>query len=200
VRVFARHGFDGGTIRQIAREAGVAEGLIYHYFENKHALLDAVARESSLLSWLERAEALPQDLPMERALVHAVHEAMTRNMANPELLAIIMGRTCTDHDTRQRVGQLVREIQERVAGYFERKAAEGEVRDVDAHVLARILGGSVLFFAVSQTQLSPPLRYLDPGKFARTLVDVLLHGIKPRAQLPEPSQEGRDEIDADITE
>lgn len=38
IRVFARGGFHGATTKEIAAEAGVAEALIYRYFESKQAL------------------------------------------------------------------------------------------------------------------------------------------------------------------
>jgi TetR/AcrR family fatty acid metabolism transcriptional regulator len=38
-RVFARKGFAGTRVGDIAQEAGIAYGLIYHYFENKDAIL-----------------------------------------------------------------------------------------------------------------------------------------------------------------
>src|SRR6266545_2244206 len=40
--LFARQGFDGTSTKQIARSAGVAEGLIFHYFPTKAQLLTAV--------------------------------------------------------------------------------------------------------------------------------------------------------------
>ena len=38
-RVFAAKGFNGATIRDVARQADVADGTIYNYFKNKDALL-----------------------------------------------------------------------------------------------------------------------------------------------------------------
>jgi AcrR family transcriptional regulator len=38
-RVFAAKGFNGATIRDIGQAAGIADGTIYNYFENKDALL-----------------------------------------------------------------------------------------------------------------------------------------------------------------
>src|SRR5262245_16027812 len=38
-RVFAARGFNVATVRDVAREAGVADGTIYNYFANKDALL-----------------------------------------------------------------------------------------------------------------------------------------------------------------
>lgn len=55
--VFARHGFESARIQEIARQAGVAEGTVYEYFENKedlllntlkHRLVDHLARLDQL--------------------------------------------------------------------------------------------------------------------------------------------------------
>jgi AcrR family transcriptional regulator len=43
--VFAREGVDAASIKTIGRAAGVAPALIYHYFENKEALLAAAGEE-----------------------------------------------------------------------------------------------------------------------------------------------------------
>src|SRR5690349_23523802 len=42
LRVFARKGFMRATNKDIAAEAGITPGLIYHYFKSKEALLEAV--------------------------------------------------------------------------------------------------------------------------------------------------------------
>jgi AcrR family transcriptional regulator len=44
-RVFAAKGFEGATISDIAREAGVSEGSIYNYFKNKNDLLVSLPRQ-----------------------------------------------------------------------------------------------------------------------------------------------------------
>jgi TetR/AcrR family fatty acid metabolism transcriptional regulator len=41
-RVFAQKGYDGSRVGDIATEAGIAYGLIYHYFDNKPAILNAI--------------------------------------------------------------------------------------------------------------------------------------------------------------
>ena len=52
VRVFARQGFHSTRVSDIADEAGVAYGLVYHYFSSKDEVLDELFTErwSLLLS------------------------------------------------------------------------------------------------------------------------------------------------------
>lgn len=44
---FVRLGYDRATVRDIAEEAGIAQGLLYHYFRSKDDLLRAVFREGA---------------------------------------------------------------------------------------------------------------------------------------------------------
>lgn len=49
LRVFARKGYDGASVRDIAAEAQVAPGLLYHYFPSKAAVLQALFERSGAL-------------------------------------------------------------------------------------------------------------------------------------------------------
>lgn len=42
LRLFSQHGFEGASVRMIAREAGISLGLMYNYFESKEVLLIAL--------------------------------------------------------------------------------------------------------------------------------------------------------------
>ena len=45
VRVFARKGFHASRVGDIAEEAGVAHGLLYHYFRSKEEVLETIFHE-----------------------------------------------------------------------------------------------------------------------------------------------------------
>src|SRR5918993_4686584 len=55
--LFAAQGFDATSTRQIAKEVGVAEGLIFHYFPTKASLLTAILEDR-----LEGRRAFRRDL------------------------------------------------------------------------------------------------------------------------------------------
>ena len=59
MRVFARKGFHASRVGDIAEEAGVAHGLLYHYFRSKDEVLEEVFREnwSVLLARIASVEA-----------------------------------------------------------------------------------------------------------------------------------------------
>jgi AcrR family transcriptional regulator len=58
VRVFARQGFHATRVSDIADEAGVAYGLVYHYFRSKDEVLNELFLErwSLLLAAIEEAD------------------------------------------------------------------------------------------------------------------------------------------------
>jgi len=45
ITVFARSGYHGARVSDIAREAGIAYGLVYHYFRNKEEILASAFEE-----------------------------------------------------------------------------------------------------------------------------------------------------------
>jgi len=61
VRVFAEKGYHGCRIADVARAAGVAYGLVYHYFQNKEELLESVFAEqwTIFINALEAIDAGP---------------------------------------------------------------------------------------------------------------------------------------------
>src|SRR5690242_19622092 len=61
VRVFARQGFHACRVSDIADEAGVAYGLVYHYFKSKDEVLNELftARWSLLLAAIEEVDGQP---------------------------------------------------------------------------------------------------------------------------------------------
>ena len=60
IRVFAREGFNSCRVSDIAREAEVAYGLVYHYFDSKDQVLNElfVERWSLLLTAIEEVDKI----------------------------------------------------------------------------------------------------------------------------------------------
>ena len=61
VRVLARQGFHTSRVSDIADEAGVAYGLVYHYFQSKEEVLDTLFAErwALLLAAIDEIDAQP---------------------------------------------------------------------------------------------------------------------------------------------
>jgi len=86
VKVFAKHGYYGARVTKIAREAGVADGTIYLYFENKEDILISLFKEKmgQFISRVSRELSHQPDAEEQlRILVksHFSHLAADRDLA-----------------------------------------------------------------------------------------------------------------------
>ncbi len=68
LRVFARKGFARASNKDVAREAGITPGLIYHYFQSKEALLKAIMEERTPVRLVRSLPAEMLTLPPETML------------------------------------------------------------------------------------------------------------------------------------
>jgi TetR/AcrR family fatty acid metabolism transcriptional regulator len=90
VRVFARQGFHACRVSDIAREAGVAYGLVYHYFDSKDQVLNELFAErwSLLLAAIEQIDARP--LPPREKLDAVAGFIIESYRHDPELMKVII--------------------------------------------------------------------------------------------------------------
>lgn len=123
VRVFARQGFHATRVSDIADEADVAYGLVYHYFQSKEKVLDEIFSErwSLLLEAIDAAGA--SDVDPRTKLDTVAGFIIDSYRFDPELMKVIIvevtraansfGRTHLDEidDAYRRIAAIVSEGQ-----------------------------------------------------------------------------------------
>jgi TetR/AcrR family fatty acid metabolism transcriptional regulator len=90
VRVFARQGFHACRVSDIADEAGVAYGLVYHYFRSKEEVLDTLFTErwDILLQVIRDTDA--QDMPAREKLRAIAAFILDSYRHDPDLMKVIV--------------------------------------------------------------------------------------------------------------
>ena len=90
IRVFARQGFHACRVSDIAREAGVAYGLVYHYFDTKDQVLNELFEErwSLLLAAIEEVDGRP--IPPREKLDATAAFIIESYRHDPELMKVII--------------------------------------------------------------------------------------------------------------
>ena len=90
IRVFARQGFNACRVSDIAREANVAYGLVYHYFDSKDQVLNElfVERWSLLLQAIEEVDG--RDIPAREKLDAVAGFIIESYRHDPELMKVII--------------------------------------------------------------------------------------------------------------
>ena len=107
VRVFARQGFHACRVSDIADEAGVAYGLVYHYFASKEEVLDTLFLErwNVMLEMIREVDVEP--IPVREKLAAIVSFIVDSYRHDPDMMKVIIvevtraansfGRTHIDH-------------------------------------------------------------------------------------------------------
>jgi TetR/AcrR family transcriptional regulator, fatty acid metabolism regulator protein len=143
VRVFARQGYEATRVGDIAKEAGVAYGLVYHYFDSKEAVLEAVFREAwgRLLAAVALAEETAGTAPERLELVVKIVLRTWRD--DPDLVRLLVREiTRNPHiqDELDEIGQAFASLERIVKGGQD----EGTIRPaVDARLAAWMLYGAL---------------------------------------------------------
>jgi TetR/AcrR family fatty acid metabolism transcriptional regulator len=90
VRVFARQGFHTCRVSDIADEAGVAYGLVYHYFSSKEQILDTLFLERWDVMLQAIAEADASGRPPRQKLYAIASFIIDSYRHDPELMKVII--------------------------------------------------------------------------------------------------------------
>lgn len=177
VRVFARSGYHGARVGDIAEEAGVAHGLLYHYFSSKEEVLQTVFREN----WgdlLERFRAVEQSDEAASEKLGAIAKILLRTWRNDPALVTVMVREVARSPQLQGQVEEVREafaILERVIRDGQRR---GELRrDVDPQLASWIVYGGLEEVLTGWVLGGLRDRESDVELAERTAIELALHGL-----------------------
>ena len=143
VRVFARSGYHGARVGDIATEAGVAHGLLYHYFSSKEEVLETIFREN-FGELLERFRAVETSDEPAAAKLEGIAKILLRTWRNDPALVTVMVREVARSPQLQAQVDEVREAFAVVQRVIEEGQADGTFRrDVDAQLASWIVYGGL---------------------------------------------------------
>lgn len=180
IDVFSRKGFRGCRIADIAHEAGVAYGLVYHYFKDKDELLEAVFSSgwSGFLSRIQDAIARGGQLDEQvRGLVTVAFEAYKRDHRGVKVLILEVGRSPAGGAVNR--GNAFLEVTDVTRAMFLQAQTRGEL---PAHV-EPTLCATMLFGAIEMTLTAFVLGLLDREDSAvldrarDQVIETFLHGV-----------------------
>jgi TetR/AcrR family transcriptional regulator, fatty acid metabolism regulator protein len=129
MRVFARQGFHTCRVSDIADEAGVAYGLVYHYFSSKDEILDTLFLERWNVMLAAIAEADRNHRSPREKLAAIAGFIVDSYRYEPELMKVIVVEVTRAANTFGRTHLTkIREAYEQIAGIVARAQAEGLFR------------------------------------------------------------------------
>jgi AcrR family transcriptional regulator len=145
VRVFARQGFHACRVADIADEAGVAYGLVYHYFESKDEVLDTLFLERwhVMLDVIRDVDA--GEAPVREKLAAIASFIVDSYRHDPDLMKVIIVEVTRAANSfgDTHIGT-IREAYELIGGMIAKAQAEGVLKtEIDARFAAMAFYGVI---------------------------------------------------------
>lgn len=177
VRVFARKGYHGSRVGDIAEEAGIAHGLLYHYFASKEEVLATVFREN----WGRLLEAFHQvEASGEPALeqLRRVAKILLRSWRDdPDLVRVMVREVARSPHLQQQVGE-IREAFLVIQRIVERGQAEGAFRgELDPRLVSWIFYGALEELLTGWVLGQLPDGDEEVARAERAIIDVVCGGL-----------------------
>ncbi len=182
LRVFAKKGFAKATNKDIAREAGITTGLIYHYFASKEGLLKAIFEERSPLQLIRSIspEMLAQPTEQFLRFFAAQMLAVVEDEKTMQLVRVYLPEAIYNPQSAPFGAAAISEGIQFLAGYLQGKMNTGELRQANAGLIASIFLGSIFDIALRRQALKDwqSLQFTR-DQIAETAVSMLLQGLMP---------------------
>ena len=181
IRVFAEHGYHGARVGDIAEDAGVAHGLLYHYFASKDEVLRTIFVENwgQLIARFRAVEAADEP-PGEK--LEGIAKILLRTWRNdPALVTVMVREVARSHQLQDRVDE-VREAFAIVQRIVEEGQSAGTFRrDVDARLASWLFYGGLEEVLTGWVLGQLPDSERDVETAERTAVDIALRGLSVQA-------------------
>ena len=177
VRVFARKGYHSCRVGDITEEAGVAHGLLYHYFSSKEEVLETVFRDT----WTEVLDAFTavetsDEAPREQ-LRHVAAILLRSWRRDPDLVRVLVREVARSPQVQSKVeelGQAFKAI-ERIVAHGQK---EGAFRtDLDPRLASWIFYGGIEEILTGWVLGQLPDADEDVAAAERAVVEVLCEGM-----------------------
>ena len=134
--LFARRGYGGTSMSEIAERVGIRKASIYNYYDSKADLMIDLLEES-LMAWQEACQVdFPAEVGVETRLSAYLQAALQFTRDNPQAVGVIrLAAGQIPGELRQRVNEIIdrhdAEWQQQLTSIFERAIARGEVEQAN---------------------------------------------------------------------
>jgi len=183
LQMFAEHGFTATSTRRIAERAGVSEGLVFHHFPTKVALLEASVGGRSVLS--DRVVKLMHDgrdapaTEQIRLVARGFVELLGTDRVETRLFRMLLSESRTNDVLRETFHRTNERVITAIATYLEARIAAGELRaDLDPATAAQALLGAFLWFFVNHDHLDRDPWRERATAYADEVVELWLRGAR----------------------
>jgi AcrR family transcriptional regulator len=186
LEIFSRKGYDGATIPEIARAAGIATGTIYIYYPSKRGLFVAVIKNFIITT---RLLGLIDKMPKGNivAILKAILKDRLDLVRNPAFarLPLLMSEVQRDPELKSLwLKEFLHPLLDGIAMIVRMMGTTGKFRQIQPEVLVRVIGGMFMGFLLLRAVEgdTSPLRKLKQDKVADDVAGFILHGLLKKGE------------------
>jgi AcrR family transcriptional regulator len=177
-KLFARHGYDGTTTKELAEKAGIAEGTLFRHFANKKAILVEVATQG----WVDLLTDLLTELSemaSYEAISHVMYKRMLRLGDNYDMMRVCFMEVQFHQDLRERIQtEVIEKMTDVAEAFFQTAMERGVYRRMNPRVIAQVFLGMFVVAGFShETITQPGASPQEMKEMAEGLADIFLNGV-----------------------
>ncbi|MCE2747284.1 MAG: TetR/AcrR family transcriptional regulator [Rhodobacter sp.] len=175
LRCFRAEGFHGASISRICAEAGISPGHLYHYFDSKEAIVEAIVQSDRA-----RIRGMLDELATASDLIDAIMQVMLTPSAGQQFKidGVLSLEIYAEATRNPRVAAILNDFHDHaraaVAGLIKTFQHEGKVdRDAQPEVLAGILISIAEGLMMRET-IEPAQRFAEMAPYLQRMLRVIL--------------------------
>jgi AcrR family transcriptional regulator len=182
-KVFAAKGFDGASIKDIAKAAKISPGLLYWYFKDKGDLFASLMSERIKIAFGLFPENVSFDLPPEKFLPQfgRFYISMFELPMNNALFKVMIANASSlPPAVREVRSNVISQVLGTLQSYFQRQLDAGRMRPCNTEMATRTFMGSLVAYLLLKHILQDPrANELTVEETVDGITNVILHGILP---------------------
>ena len=176
-RVFARKGFHASRVGDIAEEAGVAHGLLYHYFRSKDEVLETIFRDTWGLLVVETGRIEESGVVLREQLRRFARIYLGSWLIAPDSIRVLVREVARSPEIGERIDE-IRDVFLGLTRMIDAAKARGEVRaNCDPEVATFVVYGALEEILTGWALGLIPGEEEDVERAVTTVVDVAHAGL-----------------------
>ncbi len=177
IRVFARKGFHDARVGDIAEEAGVAHGLLYHYFRSKEEVLETIFRETWTALVRQTTQIEESGAPITEQVRRFATIFLGSWLMTPSLVRVIIREVARSPEVNNRVDE-IRNVFVGLGRMMAAAKERGELRaDADPRLATWVLYGALEEILTGWVLGQLPGEEEDVERAVATVVEVFGAGL-----------------------
>ena len=189
VNLFSQRGFKGTTTKEIAREAGVSEAMVFRHFATKHELYGAILDNKSCSDGVHRFpweanETLQEAIKNKddfAVFYNIALDAMNKHQSDVGFMRLLFYSALEEHELAERFfNDFIEKVYEFIGAYVARRQRDGAFRKMNPRIAVRAFIGMMIHHSLNNILWDKKRVILNISneEAAKNFAEILLRGIR----------------------